>query len=114
MKFRTTRKQVKLLNDNIIVIGYCDAQSLLTFTPATAYTAGVYGWNSDIHEINNAVIVTGYRPFGNIKPSRELLDEYEKRAKGICYDDTLKYEEAKKQVNELLDEFITITLKGAL
>ena len=39
------------------------------------YTAGVYGWNSDVYVIGyDTVIVTGYRPFGNTELPRSVID----------------------------------------
>ena len=52
-----------------------------------AYTAGVYGWNADIYPITSGVaICTGYRPFGNVKPDRETVSRYEKRAREMRRD----------------------------
>lgn len=97
MKFRTTQKYIKGLFKDVIVIPYCDAYYLLKNENAIAYTAGVYGWNADIYNINGVAVVTGYRPFGNIQ-NRELVREYNERAKNE-YD--------RDKLTALLNEFIT-------
>ena len=113
MKFKTTMKKVKEENNNIIEIGYCDALTLLCCNDPIAYTCGVYGWNSDIYKINNAVISTGYRPFGNIKPSKELINRYEQKAKKTLKNDGLNYKEKQNRINFLLNEFINMVIEEA-
>ena len=84
MKARVTAKQVRESYANIIQIGYCDAYYLLGRDPHY-YTAGVYGWNAVVFHIDQATaIVTGYRPFGNIRPPYELVRKYEQEAEA-CY-----------------------------
>lgn len=71
-KLKTTKKEI-LKGYNCIEVGYCNLSRLLTFRGATTYTCGVYGWNADIYTFadiegcRNYAIVTGDRPFGNIK-----------------------------------------------
>lgn len=105
MKFKTTKKAVNEGYNNIICVGYADLHYLLNQLEPTAYTAGVYGWNADIYNINGVVIVTGYRPFGNIKPDYTIVDKYEELAKNI-YIDTKDYTECKEKLNNLINEFI--------
>nr|DAT45262.1 MAG TPA: Pyroglutamyl peptidase [Caudoviricetes sp.] len=105
MKFKTTKKVINEVYRNIICVGYADLHYLLNLLEPTAYTAGVYGWNADIYNINNVVIVTGYRPFGNIKPDYTIVDKYEELAKNI-YIDTKDYTECKEKLNNLINEFI--------
>ena len=84
MKARVTAKQVRESYAYIIQIGYCDAYYLLGRNPHY-YTAGVYGWNADVFHIDQSTaIVTGYRPFGNIRPPYELVRKYEQKAEA-CY-----------------------------
>ena len=63
MKLKTTKKDVMDSYNDIISIGYCDAQFLLRGVDPIAYTVGTYGWNADIYNVNGVAIVTGYRPF---------------------------------------------------
>lgn len=102
---KITRKQVNMYK-NIICVPYCDLWYLLYFRNKTGYNSGVYGWNYDFYHINlNTCIVTGYRPFGNIK-NYDLCDEYNEKAKNVIEDRTLSNEEKKEKVENLLEEFI--------
>lgn len=59
---------------NVIKVGYCDMQDALKWSEPNFYTAGVNGWNSDVYVIDyDTVIVTGYRPFGNVELPRKSL-----------------------------------------
>lgn len=61
--------------ENVITVGYCDLQYALKWREPNFYTVGVYGWNADVYVIDyDTVVVTGYRPFGNIKLSRSVID----------------------------------------
>ena len=108
MKNRTTKKNVTATNKIIISVPYCAMQNALIFEEPEAYTAGVYGWNADVYRVNaDAVIVTGYRAFGNIKPSRVLCDEYNKKIIQIFRESSCtSYEEAKEKARALLSEFV--------
>ena len=69
---------------NVIKVGYCDLQDALEWREPNFYTAGVYGWNSDVYVIDHdTVIVTGYRPFGNMELPREVIDTLNKCAESI-------------------------------
>lgn len=102
---KITRKQVNMYK-NIICVPYCDLWYLLYFRDKTGYNSGVYGWNYDFYHINlHTCIVTGYRPFGNIK-NYDLCDEYNEKARNIIEDRTISDEEKKEKVENLLEEFI--------
>lgn len=82
MKAKTTRGQMYRIygKENIICLGYCVNQRLITRFAPLFYTSGVYGWNADIYDFGNFAICTGYRPFGNeSKDLRNICDKYEKR-----------------------------------
>jgi hypothetical protein len=83
MKYVTTKKNViaRYGADNIICVGYADLQNLLRFEDAEAYTSGTYGWNADVYGFDGVAICTGYRPFGNVRPSRDLIERYERLAR---------------------------------
>lgn len=107
MKFRTTQKAIREGYSNIIKIGYCNVQHLLSVKSPIAYTTRREGWGSDIYEItSNTCIVTGYAPFGNIKPDYNVTREYDEKARKIRYDYSLPWEEQEKKINALLIEFI--------
>lgn len=111
MKTQVTRKYIKAIEDNIICVGYCELQNLLSGIAPAHYTAGVYGWNADVYDLGNCMIVTGYRPFGNIQVSHELTELYDNTAKAIWENTTLTYDERKAMVEELRYEFIEKTLR---
>lgn len=109
MKFKTTKKAIMANYGNIIKVGYCDLQNLLKYESPVAYTSGIYGWNADIYDFGGVAIVTGYRPFGNIRPNWEIMDKYEKEAKDIykCY----KYEDRIGALKDLQKKFIAEVCK---
>lgn len=106
-KIRVNKKDILNSYKNIIPIGYCDAYYLLSDQNKKYYTCGVYGWNADIYEIDNSTcIVTGYRPFGNIKNDYKILQKYEEQARKIMCDYSIDYGKKFKKVNKLLKKYI--------
>lgn len=96
--------------ESIIKVGYCDLQNLLKYESPIAYTAGVYGWNADIYDFGGVAIVTGYRPFGNIRPNWKITDKYEKEAENICYN--YRYDDRIPALEELQKKYIEEVLKN--
>ena len=91
---------------NVIKVGYCDMQDALKWREPNFYTAGVYGWNSDIYVIDyDTVIVTGNRPFGNVELPREVIDMLNKCAKSITR--YLNYDLARIYLKNNLDELVS-------
>lgn len=83
MKYKTTEKAVKNGYKYVVRIPYCALQSMLAYKSPIAYTAGSYGWKADIYDFDNVAIVTGYSPFGNIKPDYDTIRSFEKEADNI-------------------------------
>ena len=110
MKFKSTKGDIMANYPKVIKIGYCDLQFLLKYESPITYTAGVYGWNADIYDFNGVAIVTGYRPFGNICPDRQIIEKYEKEAGNICHN--YSYEEGHKALRELQKKFIEEVLEN--
>ena len=106
MTFKTTRKQINQNYNRVISIGYCEAQYLLQGKNPIAYNAGYYGWNCDIYDINGVAIVTGYRPWGNIRPHYDTIKKYEDEARKICGDAWENYQNMLDQTDLLLNQFI--------
>lgn len=76
-----TRKYVCSSFTNIICIPYCRLQDLLRYESPHFFTSGIYGWNADVYMIDfDTCIVTGNRPFGNIRPAYELTDVFNRTA----------------------------------
>lgn len=110
MKFKSTKRDIMANYPKVIKIGYCDLQFLLKYESPITYTAGVYGWNADIYDFNGVAIVTGYRPFGNICPDRQIIEKYEKEAGNICHN--YSYEERRKALQELQKNFMEEVLEN--
>lgn len=106
MKYRTTKKDVMNGYGNIICVGYCNLENLLNCERETAYTTRREGWGADIYDFGNTAIVTGYAPFGNIRPGYDLCQKYENAAEKIRCDYELTYPERKEQLRELIKAFI--------
>ena len=103
MKTQTTKKAIMSTFENVIKVGYCDMQDALKWREPNFYTAGVYGWNSDVYVLDyDTVIVTGYRPFGNMELSREVIDTLNKCAESITH--YFDYDMAKIYLRNNLDE----------
>lgn len=105
MKFKTTKKEIKNNYENVISVPYCGLQSLLKCESPVAYTVRVEGWGADIYAFGNTAIATGYAPFGNIRPSYEVNQRYEKRAREIT-DGIYNWQERKALLFELIKEYI--------
>ena len=105
MKHKTTQKAIKENYRKIINVGYAELQSLLKHLEPIAYTAGAYGSNADIYIINGVAIVTGYRPFGNIKADYDICEKYESEANQIIKS-VYNYEERKTALDDLISKFI--------
>ena len=92
--------------ENVIKVGYCDMEDALKWREPNFYTAGVYGWNADVYVIDDdTVIVTGYRPFGNMELSREVIDTLNKCAESITH--YFDYYMAKIHLRNNLDELVS-------
>lgn len=106
MKTKITKKTIMTAYRNVIKVGYCDMQDALKWREPNFYTAGVYGWNSDVYVIDHdTVIVTGYRPFGNVELPREVIDMLNKCAKSITR--YLNYDLAKIYLKNNIDELVS-------
>jgi hypothetical protein len=103
MKTQTTKRAIMNAYRNVIRVGYCDLQDALKWREPNFYTAGVYGWNSDVYVIDaDTVIVTGYRPFGNMQLPWEVIDALNECAESITRH--FDYDMAKISLRNNLDE----------
>ena len=106
MKFKTTKKEIYSNFKNVICVGYCNLDNLLTNHDPIAYNSGADGWKCDIYDINGVAIVTGYQPFGNIRPDSSTIKKYEDDARKICGDSWGNYQKMLDQMDQLLNQFI--------
>lgn len=110
MKFKTTKKAITGGFSDIVCVGYCDLQHLLKFEDEIAYTVRAEGWGADIYKVGNTAIVTGYAPFGNIRPGYEINRKFDEAAKAILSDWSITWQEHKEKIRVLLDEYIVVAL----
>ena len=78
MKFKTTKKEMKENYDQILGIGYCNAQHLLKFENPIAYSTRSEGWACDYYDIDGILISTGYAPMDsrNVKKDYNTIISY--------------------------------------
>lgn len=106
MSRRITQREVKETHLHVIAVPYCALQFLLCRCTPYAYTERREGWGADIYSIGAYAIATGYAPFGDVKPSHEVLQKYEGMAEYICNGFPLDYVGKKNALDILLWEFI--------
>lgn len=98
-------KKLKQLN-NLRSCSYCSLQNLLRYTNADYYYSNAYGWRFDVYCINELTIISGY---DSIKQATKLtaVNEYDKKAEEVLKN-VKTYNEAKKQLDALLEDFCNI------
>lgn len=106
-KVKVTKKWVMNGFKNVICVGYCDLQILLSQKRPMYYTSGVYGWNADVYIYDaDTAVVTGYRPFGNVEVDSKTARKYNERAREVTRNDTA----AAQPLSDLFSEFIADVL----
>ena len=116
MKTRTTKKEVNNSHGVVICVPYGYAQRMLNCENPYGYTCGADGWHADIYSVGYVsgrgavAIVTGYQAFGTVKPSYNLLVDYERRAWAII-DETDDYTERRERLLNLVHDFIGDALR---
>ena len=101
---KTTQKEVRATHAHVISVPYCALQHLLRCRTPYAHTERREGWGADIYSVGNCAIATGYAPFGDVKPSHEIMQGYENKAKAIC-NDNCNYAEKEHRLISLLLNF---------
>lgn len=111
-KARTTQKAIKAVyKGDIISVGYCKLQQMLSCMEPGYYNAGVTGWNWDCYDVCGVAIVTGYRPFGSHKADAGICKRYEQKADYVLRQN-LSYQEVKNVLYSLAMEFIDEVMHG--
>ena len=82
---------------------YCTLSCFLTYETPIAYTCGIFGWNADVYQFDELVIITGYRPFG-MKIPDEIRDRYEFMAKSIINNGDLENDAKRNSLHCLTSE----------
>ena len=105
IKNKTTKKAIKNRYSKIYNVGYCNIQSLLRHCEPFAYSSGAYGWSCDYYDMGGGVIIcTGYSCIGE-KIDRDILIEWENKAKNICLQN-LPQEEGREALDDLVYKFL--------
>lgn len=111
-KIKTTKTNIMKNYEYVISVPYCQLQSLLSDIAPQSYTCGVDGWNADVYQVApNTVIVTGYCPFGNVKPYFRLNERYEKLANQVFIDSD-EYEIWEAKIRELVNQYVQEVLES--
>lgn len=99
---KATKKQIIKHFRYVICVPYCAVQFLFPEWKRDYHTSGIYGWNADCFIVDNeTIVVTGYRPFGNISAGLSLCEKYDKLAeKNIDARPKLRKEFAKRVLQE--------------
>lgn len=98
--YRTTKKAVHENYGTVICCGYCNIQTLLSDVSRVAYLTRVEGWAADVFDLGGGVaVVTGYAPFGNIRPAYDLQRKYEDAARRVC--NTYDFSQIEKRTDAL-------------
>lgn len=117
LRARVTQKDVKAEYAYVIKLGYCEAQTLLTYEEPRFYSVRREGWAADVYEFDSprAAIVTGYAPYGNIEPPHDLTADYEEQARQVLRCDVGTATETPEQVrrrrmSKLLADYVEAVL----
>ena len=106
---KITKREVQA-NYKTIQVPYCMLQELFSREAPAAHTEGIYGWNADIYTFGSVAFVTGYRPFGEIKPEYITLIEWERSARELKASwrdrNIWDYGTQKDELRRLIDSFI--------
>ena len=112
MKVKVTKKEIRENYNNIITIGYCNAQFMLRHLAPDYYSAGTCGWSCDYYKINNNTIIsTGYSPIKGIE-NYNIVKKYEKKAEKINHNNNYNWNTIQKKLAKNLNNFIKEILES--
>lgn len=106
MSERTTKSKVYATHENVISVGYCNLQNMLYYQKISSHTERRDGWGADVYSIGTNAIVTGYAPFGNVKPGYTMTHKYDLEAEKILHNYNLSYETKLEALWDLIQKFI--------
>lgn len=105
MKFKVTKELMREYYNNIISIDYRKAEYLLWYEIPIAYSSEVNGWSCDYYDIDSVLISTGCSTIGE-SPDYDIIHKYNNKATKIIFNHNLSYEQKRKKVNDLLNDFL--------
>ena len=88
----------------VIKTPYCAPQHLLWYESPVAYTVRKEGWGADIYSFDGIAIVTGYAPFGDIRPAHDVNEHYNTLALDVIQ--TASSAQRKSIVRTLISRYI--------
>ena len=107
MKYKTTKKAVMQGYYKVISVSYCSLQHLLNYEREIAYTTRSEGWGADIYQFGSTAIVTGYAPFGDVRPSYEINKKYDDMAREIVNAwGAESYQDKKAKLDLLIQDYL--------
>lgn len=104
MKIRVTNKAIKDAYKNVILVRNCELK-ILDYLDADYYNYGVEGWKYDAYIVStDTIIVTGYQPFGNFKPTAVEIENCNKQCEEMkkAYDKHLDYQRFESDLKQIL------------
>jgi len=109
-----TRNQIKRINKPIVRIPHEFKPLAFFYGERIGYNAGIYGWNFDVFDFEDAVIVAGCR-LNNICVDyfvdQTKADAFmEKHGAGFYKSEGKTYEQKKAEALTLIDKLISDTL----
>lgn len=79
IKVKISKEQLKSSCMYLITLHEEELNNLLNLLKPLFYTAGQYGLSANVYVIDRYnLIVRGNKPYGEIKPSEELIEKYSK------------------------------------
>ena len=109
MSDKITKKEITNIFKNIYKVPDNSIHYLTWDINRFGHTEGIYGWNADIYIIGSAVVVTGYRPFGQ-QVDYEIVKTYEEQARQIVQAIDLDYNTKIERLSALRYTLFNITI----
>jgi len=110
MKLKATKKELKEGYNDIVTIGYCDAQYLLQFISPFSYCTRAEGWACDNYDIDGVLVSTGYAPIQGKHFDCDTLSLYEAKAMAIARR-SISYKARARATGRLLKKLIATVIK---
>lgn len=113
---RLTQKEVRAAYNYVICVPYCGLQHLLKDVHKIGHTERREGWGCDVYDYGEVAITTGYAPFGSIRPSYDLIRDYDQKTERLvraAWDLGTTLYELQQDLELLAGAFIDAALREA-
>lgn len=114
MLMRTNIRDVENSYSNVISVLNGKLDVILRSKEPIAFTADQHGWTADVFDFGDTAIVMGRQPFGNITADPDLCKKYERLARNTFNNSELSINDRIAVVEELLDMFVSETIKSKI